>query len=339
MSGAIRSLSGLCIVVAAALALMVAPAGAAATGVAAPGFRPVDPGPHGYFEYSLSPGTSQSGLVVIRNRSSSTSTYTLYPSDAITSPVTGVAYGESTTAGIGAAHWIHISPSEVTLAPGHSIAVRFGVTVPPQATAGQHVAALSAQSPNVVRHSSTSDDASVALSTNARVVVAVVVDVAGPAVYGATLGRPRVEVQQHRRQLIVLPMASTGDLLMKPVLSGTLRACAPNGSPVLVHFDRQLDTFVPHTAISYPWYLDHVLGVGCYSVNLALTHDHNVLARFEGDIHIGPAQAAVTTTSEWPTARLIAIDAAVLAIVFGLFFFVLLRRRRRGMPGSETGGR
>lgn len=327
-------LLGLLVLVCGASAAMEPPTALAsgAAGTAAPGVSPVQPGPGGYFEYTLAPGASTSGSVVVRNRSDAPATYDVYAADATTSPVTGVAYGESRTSEDGAASWIRLSTSEVKLAPGGHQTVDFAVTAAPEASPGQHVAAVGVQAPNVTGpRQSGAGGSSVSLVTNARVVVAVVVDVPGPAAAAARFGRPSVEVQQHIRQLISIPMANTGELLMKPVLSGTLRACGSDGSPVLVNFHRQLDTFVPHTAIRYPLYLDQALGTGCYAARIELTNGTATLARFDGDIVVGPSEAAVARPggSLWGLPWGLAVgDAIALLLALGAFAYVLGRRRR-----------
>jgi hypothetical protein len=103
----------------------------------------------------------------------------------------------------------------------------------------------------------------VTLLATTRVIVAVVIHVPGPAAPAARFGLPSVGLQQHRRQVFTIPIDDAGNMLMKPYLAANLRPCA--GGPVVLSLVRQLDTFVPHTSIDYPWYLNSLaLPAGCY---------------------------------------------------------------------------
>jgi len=314
-----------------ALAQPLPAAASGSPGAAAPGLTPVQPGPDGYFEYRLAPGASARGSVVVSNATSSSATYDLYAADATTSPVTGVAYGEARTSTLGTASWLSLSTSTVRLGAGARATVTFSVRVPPGATPGQHVAAVSAQTPNTAQAPQrAASGSSVSLVTNSRVVVAVVVDVPGAAALGATIGRPAAMAQRDARQVISIPMANTGALLMKPRLSGTLRACGSGSAHALITFRRQLDTFVPHTSIDYPWYAHRALASGCYLAQLELSATGRVLARFDGDVTVDP-EAAVATPNRAPFGLswlLAVVDAAALFFALAAFLYVLLRRRR-----------
>lgn len=324
-----------------ALAMAVPPGQAAAagtSGAAAPSVTPVHPGPDGYFEYSLAPGATTTGALVVTNRSGHPATYELYAAAASTSPETGVAYGQPTSAKSGTAGWLDVSQPTVTLAPGASTTVSFGVTVPSGTSPGQHVAAITAQAPTpsaVTTGSATGANAagsSVAIVTTTRVVVAVVVDVPGPAAVGLNLGSPRVDAPRHLHQALAIPMASTGGLLTKPVLAGSVRPCGSPGARALDAVHRQLGTVVPHTAIHYPWYLNHPLSVGCYAVALRLAATGVTRARFTGDIQVGPAQAVGGEPAPHPLGLpfpLAAVDLVALVLVLTAFAYALRRGRRR----------
>ncbi len=316
--------------------LMCAPAMASsAAGPAAPGLSPVQPGPGGYFRYSIAPGASASGTVVVSNPGNVQARYDLYAAATSTAPSSGVAYGQSTTSGAGSAAWVTLPSTSVTLAPHEHEPVSFATTVPAGTEPGQYVTAIVAQSPNEPERPTATQGASVALQMSARDVVAVVVDVPGPASAGVRVGRPQVHTVQHVRQLLAVPMADTGALLEKPTFSGTVRTCGHAGGPALVEAARQLDTFVPHTSIAYLWYLERPLAAGCYHVRLSLSvaGTPDAVSRFTGDITVGAAQANLTPTSPSPghfplPLPLAAVDAAAL-VGLGAVLLLVIRRRRR----------
>lgn len=322
------------LVVASTVWLFAAPPDASASAPAdsaAPGLSAVQPGPDGYFEYTLAPGTSRSGSVQVENPTSAPATYDLYPADAGTSPDTGVAYGEAQSSTEGAAAWVTLQVSTLQLKPKARQTVHFVVTVPPGASPGQHVAAIGAQSPSSTgKPEPVAGGGSVSLITSSRAMIAVVVDVPGPAANTLRLGHPSVGVEQnHTRQILSIPMANTGDLLTKPRLSGTIHPCATTSS-TLVDVHRQLDTMVPHTAIDYPWYLKHALGIGCYTAHLRLAVGKKVLTRFNGNLTVG-SQATVQNPSHLPFGmswQLAAADVVALLLSFTGLIVVIWRRRR-----------
>lgn len=319
--------------VALALVVTVPAMASAASGPAAPGLSPAQPGPGGYFHYSLAPGASASGSVVVSNPGSLDAHYNLYAAATSTAPTGGVDYGQSTSSGAGSAAWVRLATTSVTLAAHHGDPISFTTTVPAGTKPGQYVTAIVAQSPNEPDRSNATQGASVALQMSARDVVAVVVDVPGPASAGVRVGRPQIRTSQHVRQLLAVPMSDTGALLEKPTFSATVRACGSADGPVLAGAARQLDTFVPHTAIAYPWYLVHPLGAGCYHVRVSLSvaGTPGARSRFTGDITVGAAQANLAPTSpaqgHFPLP-LAAADAVVL-MGLGTVLLVVVRRGRR----------
>ena len=137
-----------------------------------------------------------------------------------------------------------LSAGSVRLSAKGAVAVKFTVTVPAATAPGDYVAALAAQTPKPKAvAAATSNKAGVSLVTTTRVIVAVVVDVPGPAAPAAHFGPPSIGLQQDVRQVITIPIYDTGNVLMKPYLAGNLRRCS--GGPVVLSLAEQLDTFVP----------------------------------------------------------------------------------------------
>jgi hypothetical protein len=180
------------------------------------------------------------------------------------------------------------------------------VAVPKGTASGDYVVGLIAQTqtPTKIVKATTSSKTSATLITTTRVIVAAVIRVPGPIKPAASFGQPNIELQQHRRQVLIIPIHDTGNVLMKPHLAGELRSCS-SGKTVL-SINRQLDTFVPHTSIDYPWYLNNqVIPAGCYRASITLANSGTVLANFNNTIHVATATTKVikpvSTSAQHPT--------------------------------------
>ena len=307
---------------------------------AAPGIFPVHPGPHGYFEYTLAAGASATGSIVVHNLTASPVDYLLYITGATTSPAGGVAYGQAQAKPYGAAAWIQLSMATVHVLALGAVQVDFTLLVPGATVPGDYVAGLAAETPTATPTTvSNSAKGGVTLLATTRVIVAVVVHVPGPAAAAARFGPPSVGLQQHRRQVLTIPIDDTGNILMKPYLAGVLRSCA--GGQVVLSLSRRLDTFVPHTSIDYPWYLNsQVLPAGCYRASLALDlgAGGTRLASYTGTLQVGvaatdiqrpPGQRNVSRPGVPTWLISVAAGAALLLLLAALLLLRARAERRR----------
>lgn len=330
---------GLAILVAGAQPVTAAPQSATTGGQSppAPGLVPNDPGPHGYFELSLNPGQSRMGSVVLSDPSSTGAIFDVYPVDAVTSAATGVAYSGLGDAPTSAGSWVHLDLHSVALQAHQSRSVTFQVSVPPRIHPGDYVAGIAAQNPTAAHQGgSTGLGVGVSLAVDTRVVVAVVIHVPGPAATAIQLGRPRLAAQNGVRQVVELPMTDNGGLLAKPELSSAVRRCT--GGPNLASITRQLDTFVPHTTITYVWSLATlVLSPGCYRISATLSNLGNRLSSVTTDAHLSPDQAKVLPigsrkqrqTNHGISVLYLAGGTVAAAGVVMAFGIATLRSRRR----------
>lgn len=300
---------------------------------AAPGLSPIAAGPHGYFEYTLSPGQSAEPTLTVHDLADAPARYLLYTASASTSPVSGVAYGQPNRKQHGVAAWLSPTLRSISLPPGQAIKQSFHVRVPAGTAPGDYVAALVAGTPARVGNArAIAGSRRVGFLLTTRTIVAVVVHVPGPTAAAARFGAPKVSVQQQRRQLIEIPIHDTGNVLMKPYLTSKLTQCS-SGKPLL-KLARQLDTFVPHTSIDYPWYLPggQTLAIGCYQIELSLyeSRDGKLLASYHGRLQVGTRNVP-TITGQRRRAHAFPWWIIALAVAFGLLAItaVLLVRARR----------
>jgi hypothetical protein len=300
----------------------------------------VQPGPNGYFEYTLASGASKSGAIVVHDLTASPASYLVYAVGATTSPVGGVAYGQPQAHPQGTAAWVKLSTGSVRLSAQGAVAVHFTVTVPAATAPGDYVAALAAQTPKPKAVAApSSNKAGVSLVTTTRVIVAVVVDVPGPAGAAAHFGPPSIALQQQVRQVVTIPIYDTGAVLMKPYLAGDLRRCS--GGPAVLSLAQQLDTFVPHTSIDYPWYVNNqVLSAGCYraTVSLDLVAGGTRLASYTGTLQVGvaatkvrrpPVQHPLAPKPSLPSWLVPAAAGAALLLLIAVLALLRGRSQRR----------
>ncbi|MHB8333033.1 MAG: WxL protein peptidoglycan domain-containing protein, partial [Candidatus Dormibacteria bacterium] len=315
----------------------------------APGLSALQPGPHGYFEYTLAPGSTVQGTAEVHNLTAAPADYLISVVDATTSEITGVAYGQPQQPQRGVAAWVRLPVGQVTV-PAHGMTpVTFQLTVPQATSVGDYVAAVAVQTPApTVVQSTTSGGPGVQLITTTRVLMAIVVHVPGPAVMAFTLGRPSLQLQDHVRQILVIPMHDAGNVLTKPYLSGEVAPCS-GGKAVLV-LDRQLDTFVPHTSISYPWSLNgQVLPAGCYQVHMSIGVGGQKLAGFAGTMVVGQATTRIrplqpsVQLAALPLWVLIVVGASLIAVIIITLLLLRGRRERRlllaRLAGAQNQGR
>lgn len=306
-----------------------------------PGVRPIHPGPNGYFYYNTKPGSTESGQIFIINQGSQTATYEIYPTNATTSPVSGVAYLQKETNPVGVASWIHIQTTTVTLSPDKGTFINFSVTVPNSLAPGDYVGSVAAQSitPNY-RYTTESNGNKLAIVVSSRVVVAIVVHIAGYEFRKIKLGRPYVYVENGNRQVLTLPMNNESNVLMKPYLKAEVYPRGAN-NPVLF-ISRQLDTFVPKTSINYPWYINppQFLPNGCYVIKEAIYYKTQLLdSRTTGEC-LGVKQTtlkSLSPTKGLPGSIKFLIGGLIgfIALLISIVVFLLLFIKRRDKEDKE----
>lgn len=326
----------------------------AATTPQPPGLQAVDPGANGYFEASLSPGGEVSFTVIVSNLGNTTETYRVYPADGTTAPVTGVAYSDAASRPAFAGSWITIAVPKVTLPPGGSQRVTFRVAVPAGAIPGDHVAAIASDSPaasQAIGNPSNGGAPNVSLSVTSRVVIAVVIHIPGQTKVALQIGQPSFAIQNGGRQALLIPLNDTGDLLFKPRITGAVTPC--QSSAPAVQIDRQLDTFVPHTAIIYAYQIASAhLPQGCYALDLHTDYPGGPLGSFHGNLQLGPVAAGTATTvnrggggqkggTKHRAGSIgVIVPGVASALLLGAILLLILffiRRRRKEDEDPQTG--
>ena len=267
--------------------------------------------------------------------------FLVYAGDGLTSPYTGIVYanrdkplvdGPSGNGEYGAGAWISVPSAAITLAPQKQTTVKFTVTVPKDAAPGDYVGAISAENPEPTLDSS----GQFTLGVTQRTVEAVVVHIPNPPdTTSVHVGKPSVSTENHKRQLLNIPLEYRADVLGKPFMNFTV---SDQQKKAVVHYDGQFDTFVPHSSIVYIHPLDNVLlspATYCFDGDFGIKdheqHFHYCFDVTASDANVpapgqrGPHSALVTNTATWPSVA-IAGGGALMALF--LLFLLLLRRKR-----------
>jgi hypothetical protein len=314
---------------------------ASAAGAGSPGVRPGDRFPNGYFEYTALPGAVIQGSLIITDLGDGPGKFLVYAGDGLTSPYTGIVYanrdqplvdGPSGNGEYGAGAWISVPSAAIALAPQKQTTVNFTVTVPKDAAPGDHVGAISAENPEPTLDSS----GQFTLGVTQRTVEAVVVHIPNPAdTTSVHVGKPSITTENHKRQLLNIPLEYRADVLGKPFMNFTV---TDPQQKAVVHFDGQFDTFVPHSSIVYIHPLDNVLLPpanycfdGDFGVKNHEQHFHYCFDVTASEANVpapgqrGPHSAPAANTPVW---RSVVIGGGgVLAVLF-LLLLLLLRRKR-----------
>jgi len=287
-----------------------------------------------YFVHTASPGATWTESIAVTNTYGVRINAWVDAVDGITSIRTGAVYTARTEVPRGTAIWVRPSVASVSVAPRGRTVISFIVSVPANASAGDHVAGVAFED----MQASTSGQATGAaggITTVLRSVVAIQVRVPGPAlfllhVYSASLH----PVAATGGSEISVDMADVGGLLGKPLLDIALDG--PDGYHREQTF--QLDTMLPGDRITDELLWPGGLAPGDYRLSITEDGSGRQGVTFVTSDHLAAALRPSTPTQVRPVviagasgvpgwAAVVAAGAATSLIVVGLFAAVGRRRR------------
>ena len=328
--------------------LVVVPAAQAAAKGAVFGLRAVGNPKLGYFVYSLAPGSTKQGAVIVSNVGTAAGTAKLFTADGTTGPTSGTVY-KTDTPPTQTGSWVSLSKTSFALAPGAHRKVPFTVHVPRGAKPGQWVAGIVAETSQRVAEQKPGQKARVQIKIRDLTIVAVQVNVPGPKRIGFTIGNVTTGGSGGFQKVFV-HLLSTGNVLTKP--RGTITIYDKSGA-VVEKLPFTLDTFLPQTAIDYPVLLKKALRPGDYSALVRLTVPGGPAVTARPRFSVTNTDVKQVFSSAQPTqtvpgiaggssstgiARWIYFVAAAVVAALLLGAAALLARRRRGRrePEQET---
>ncbi|GAA3210125.1 WxL protein peptidoglycan domain-containing protein [Actinocorallia longicatena] len=272
-------------------------------------------GPTGrdYFVYSAEPGQTVRDTVGITNRSTKPLTFRVYPSDAFTTEDGSFALLTADKPATDLGSWIKVGGATVTVRPGKRADLPFTLTIPRDATPGDHtggvLAAVTEQRPtgggqrvNVDRRVA----ARVYLRVNGPLTSNLAVDRISASHDGPLVGDGTVTVTYRVR--------NTGNVRLKARAHVSAEApfAWPQGTPA----DREIPELLPGSSMTFTDRVPGVLPAGPLKASVRLTP-----ADPEG---VSPTRLAATSR----TAGFWAVPWAVLGAA-ALVLLLLGRRRPR----------
>lgn len=331
----------------AVLALLVLPAAAQAALQPVFGLRGIPNPKRGYFIYALARDATKTGAILVTNNGKAAGTVRLYAADGTTGATTGTVYLTDKKP-VRAGAWITMQRSAVTLSPGGHEIVHFTVHVPHTASPGQWVAGIVAETSNIEKGKRTKNKTSVQVRIRSQTILAVQVNVPGPAKPRFTVGAASAG-GTHGFQQVLIHVANVGNVLAKP--HGVVTIVDASGK-VVERLPFQMDTFLPQTSVDYPVTLKKALPAGQYTVNVTLsTPGANVVAHPALTVSKENVQQVFTTSqpTQAPPTSAAPVGAAakkkgtsaetVAAIALGglvllalLAIWTLTRRRAQAAP-------
>jgi hypothetical protein len=200
------------------------------------GIRPAqasadDPTSFSYFTHYLEPGDELLNNALVINESDLPVRLQVYAAEAKTAINGGTAFGHRNENSNSVAGWITLDIREVSLQPGETQIVPFTISVPLDASPGDHVAGLLVErisTGNETDTGATGEEPPFAVEVVQRVGVAVVIDVPGDRV--AQLGITDLRLGQQHDQGAVFEVAvhNTGNAMVNG--HGTLNVTDPSGN-------------------------------------------------------------------------------------------------------------
>ncbi len=259
------------------------------------GIRPANADSGGaYFAYNLVAGSTFEDAAVVVNDGESPVALRLYVADGVTAINGGTAFANAGQDRNGVRAWLATDTSELELAGGQEVRVPFTLSVPPDATPGDHVAGIVVEAPP-----KGGGGQGVAAAVVERAGVAVVVRVPGPPLERLSVGEMCLN-QETGSNYFETPVTNDGNVLTRG--EGSLVLTTTDGEEV---FNRpvDLDTVLPgdSTLLRMDAPLDP--GPGSYVAELSLRQPNGEQVAASSRITIGEEKLNGCLTATAPEER------------------------------------
>ena len=319
------------------------------------GLRAVGNPKLGYFVYPATPGTVLHGAVIVTNTGDAGGVVKIYPADATTGSTTGAVYLTDSSPTL-AGTWIKLGSSQLTLAAGKQATVPFLVTVPAGTAPGQFVGGIVAETVAQVAGPKSKEKANVQIKVRNLSIVAVQVNLPGPKISKFTISKATIGGSKGFQQVLI-QISNDGNVIAKPALAVTIRNKSGLAIQTIKH---RMDTFLPHTSISYPVTLTKGLPPGNYTTSVSLSYPDSAGATqtttATPNLTVSQASVAQVFKSSTPTKVSSGITSALgsssknstttyaligggaLIVLLLLVLIIVLLRRNRGPqpPAAQT---
>ena len=210
-----------------------------------------------YFSYRVSPGSVFDDEALVLNDGDEAVTLKIYAADGVTARNGGTDFtefgGASTGASLGSHAWISLSVNEITLAPGEEQKIPFRVSIPADASAGQHIAGLVVEA---IPEGSTLDSPDAAdgeaqfnVKVIRRVGVAVVMDIPGEQISSLEIDNIFLYQQEEDGTTFAVDLRNTGNVFLQS--SGFFVVTDRTAENLITTIPLQFDTILPGDAVTF----------------------------------------------------------------------------------------
>jgi len=288
---------------------------------------PNQPTSRAYFQAVLTPGQTYRDEVVVTSTSDTPLSLLVSPVDGLTGQTSGAVYANREAPVKKAGTWLTPSISALSLAPHSQALVPFRVTVPTDATPGDHLAGLAIENADPQQASG----GQFAVTEVFRTVIGVEITVPGPAQPQVHLGTLALKALPGTGvATLTIGLGDNGRKLVKPMLAVSLRG--PDRYRRSVR--RQLDTILPGDTIHYPFIWPDSLPAGRYQATVRATGGVAPVTR-QATLQLGtPLRGATNPNLPAGSPRpwweiLAGVTIGLLLVVWLVTWRAAVRRRRR----------
>lgn len=291
-----------------------------------------------YFVFDTRPAATVRGAVRVVNEGDRAGRVRLFAVDAVTGETTGAVYRARQDPRRGVGAWLSLPVNRLTLAPGQSRVVRFGLEVPTDARPGHHLGGIVAENATVkTANRRRIGPGSFRIDVRNLSIVAVQANLPGRRVENLQLTGVEAGPAEGFQTLLI-GMRNEGNRLIEG--TGSV-AIGDESGERLKQGTFNLDTFVPRTSVAYPFLVPgDALPAGRYHAAVAVRYGQGSVARLSTWFTISdeeveqvfgsdPQRPAAGDSSGIPWILLAALAALLLVL---LAAWALLRRRAYPVP-------
>jgi hypothetical protein len=277
---------------------------------------PNGPGGRDYFVYTLRPGQVFGDIVGVSNLSDETLTFAVYPTDAFNTPDAGFGLLREEELPVGLGTWVELGATQYTLDPGERVDIPFSVTVPADASPGDHAGAIVAQV--IPEGSADQPDDGIGFDVRLRIGARIYVRVDGPLSPSLTIEQFRIEYVTPLNPLgsdsvrVTYVVANTGNTRLQPTASLKVAGLFGLGSTQAPL--RDIPELLPGSSLEIAEIIRDVRPLGRLTATLRLQ------APLDG---VDVERSVSTWTVPW-------LLVAAIALLLAYFVYRYVSRRRRG---------
>lgn len=198
------------------VALLAWPSVVSGEGEASFGIRPTEANPDkpetfSFFSHEILPGETLEDAAIVENNGEARGTASVYLVDGVTAINGGTTFTSDGYQTHGTLNWLSLEVAEVTLDPGENALVPFTISVPADATAGEHVAGLVVQSVD----QGETDGGGFGVAVVKRTGVAVLVDVPGERFADLEITGVGLNLQDDSGAVFLVDVRNDGNVSVK----------------------------------------------------------------------------------------------------------------------------